>query len=369
MSEQPPATPPEQEESLVSILTSFGLLILLVLAFKSTVLDANNIPSGSMIPTLKIGDYLFVNKMRYSLRVPFTGMELFRIDDPRRGDIVTFIPPDDSGKNYVKRVVGMPGDRIRIRHVRACDLPGVIGKNPTDLDPSFKRAYACEPDGPGPGEPVVAFVEYRPGDSGPWLNNGVVEVGPATSRAELVDADNAGVLHPDYLPANSDTGNPLLFQETAGNVKHFIVESSIREQNHYNMSLNGEGFIIDEGHYFVMGDNRDDSKDSRYLGPIERSRILGKAVVIYFSINWYDDICKEYVRLFRRYRDPQDGFRLPDFPPEEQLKYCSVDLDGADLMGRVGSTFGNVLVYLQKTVQYRIPRMDVRWARIGRVLE
>ncbi|MFQ3912872.1 signal peptidase I, partial [Leptospira interrogans] len=78
------------QESPISSTFSFILIVILVFAFKSSVLDANNIPSGSMIPTLKIGDFLFVNKMRYSIRMPFTESELIRIDDPQRGDIVTF---------------------------------------------------------------------------------------------------------------------------------------------------------------------------------------------------------------------------------------------------------------------------------------
>ena len=86
---------------------SFGLIIFWVFAFKSSVLDANNIPSGSMQPTLKIGDFLFVNKMRYSFRLPFTDIVLFRIDRPQRGDIVTFDSdsPSLQGKTLVKRVI------------------------------------------------------------------------------------------------------------------------------------------------------------------------------------------------------------------------------------------------------------------------
>ncbi|MCB1140131.1 MAG: signal peptidase I, partial [Leptospiraceae bacterium] len=87
-----------QQENPVSVIVSFGLLLLLVFAFKQSVLDANNIPSGSMIPTLKVGDYLFVNKMRYSLRLPFLGTEILRIDDPKRGEIITFIPREATEK-------------------------------------------------------------------------------------------------------------------------------------------------------------------------------------------------------------------------------------------------------------------------------
>ncbi len=116
---------PKEKESQTASGLSFGIIVVLVFAFKSSILDANNIPSGSMIPTLKIGDFLFVNKMRYSFRMPFTEKELIRIDDPKRGDIVTFIPPSTAlaqeesrtgifAKRFVKRVVGLPGDTVRI---------------------------------------------------------------------------------------------------------------------------------------------------------------------------------------------------------------------------------------------------------------
>ena len=98
---------------------SLGGIIFWVFLFKSVVLDANNIPSGSMIPTLKIGDFLFVNKMRYTIHFPFTDINLFRIGTPKRGDVVTFNPPEDTagylqGKRLVKRVIGIPGDIIKV---------------------------------------------------------------------------------------------------------------------------------------------------------------------------------------------------------------------------------------------------------------
>ena len=83
-----------EEPGLLSSTISLFIIIFVVFAFKSSILDANNIPSGSMLPTLKIGDFLFVNKMRYSFRMPFSEGEIFRYDNPKRGDIVTFIPPD-----------------------------------------------------------------------------------------------------------------------------------------------------------------------------------------------------------------------------------------------------------------------------------
>ncbi|MBL8032139.1 MAG: signal peptidase I [Leptospiraceae bacterium] len=99
---------------------SLAGLVAFVFAIKTSVLDANNIPSPSMEPTLMIGDFLFVNKMRYTIDLPYTNIHLIRISEPQRGDIVTFTPPQDSsqvmGKTLVKRVVGVPGDIVEVNH-------------------------------------------------------------------------------------------------------------------------------------------------------------------------------------------------------------------------------------------------------------
>ncbi len=357
--EREPETPePEEKETLLSVLGSLGFLVLLVFAFKSSVLDANNIPSGSMIPTLKIGDYLFVNKMRYSLRIPFTNAELFRYDNPQRGDIVTFIPPDRE-KHYVKRVIAMPGDRFRIRRVRACDLGKVMGKGPAVIPTDY--GIVCG----SVHEPELAYVEYREMDRGPWRNYGPTMLPGAVARAELMDADNSGVLPIDlHPPQRSESRVPVIFEETIGGRRHRIVESasSMFVENAFSCEDSQEaGCLVPPDQYMVMGDNRDDSKDSRALGFIRRDMIQGKALIIYFSINWQDGICKDYVlsadsESVRR----GHGFRLPDFPPEKQARYCStLDKDQDHEPARA---------YLERTLRYRIPRMNVRWSRLLRLL-
>ena len=357
----------EDPLAIVYSLVSLLLLIIAVFGFKDFILDANNIPSGSMIPTLKIGDYLFVNKMRYSIRAPFTGLELARLDEPERGDIITFIPPHERERHFVKRVMGLPGDRIRIREVPACSLAEVVS---AELLDDSQREFACASGADHGPEPYVAVVEYRPGGEGPWLHYPLREVPAREARSMLLDADNPGVLHRDFFPPlwRGDAGLPVVFEETVGDHVHYMVET-YQKAIQYGINplcptLSTEGCVIPEGNYLVMGDNRDDSKDSRAIGYISRERILGKALVIYFSINWHDKICSHYVS--RSYdRDPNVGFLLPGFSPEDQAEYFTSD-DQDDVI--LSENPGQIFSYLHRTLLYRIPRMAVRWSRPGTIL-
>jgi len=190
---------------------SFFPILFAVLLLRSFLFEPFQIPTGSMIPTLNVGDFIVVNKFAYGLRLPVLGTKVVPIGEPKRGDIMVFIPPHDPNY-FIKRVIGLPGD-----HVQYKDKTVFINGSPL------------------PQEPVGIIREQ-------------------------------GVLHS---------------METVNGVTHDIYTSASDRFPRYYDWLEPEGMVIPEGHYFMMGDNRDNSSDSRYWGTVPEANIVGKAVAVW----------------------------------------------------------------------------------------
>jgi signal peptidase I len=196
----------------------FLIAALVALFIRQFVVEAFKIPSGSMIPTLTIGDHLLVNKFVYGPRIPFTDTRVFTWKEPKRGEIIVFKYPESEDKNFIKRVVGVPGDKIQI----------VNGK---------------------------LLINDRP-----------VPLTPVTSPAGE-----------DAEKASRSYGKPMVFEEQLGTVNHQI-------QYLMDQSQKNDGpWLVPEDSVFVMGDNRDNSQDSRFWGFVQRKKILGRALIIYWS--------------------------------------------------------------------------------------
>ncbi len=201
------------EPIIVEYARSFFPILLIVLLVRSFLFEPFRIPSSSMMPTLLVGDFIFVNKYQYGLRLPVINVKILEVGGPKRGDVVVFRLPSDPTTNYIKRLIGLPGDTIKYVN---------------------RRLYI---------------------------------------NGKLVDRNSLG-----KYPGEGQPG-ALLYTEALENAEHELLLMPGRR------SLEGT-FAVPEGHYFMMGDNRDNSRDSRYqgVGIIPEDKIVGKAVRIW--MNW-----------------------------------------------------------------------------------
>jgi signal peptidase I len=194
------------------------ILALVMFSIRSSLADWNDVPTGSMKPTILEGDRVFVNKLAYDLKVPFTTWHITQWSNPQRGDIVVFYSPKD-GQRLVKRVIGLPGDTVELRNEQL-----IINGQP---------------------------VEYAAADP---------EMAAQLSGFER----ERGIFATEELPASP----------------------------HAVMAINGVPAMrtfgpvqVSDGYYFMMGDNRDNSFDSRYFGTVARGQIVGRATSVVISLN------------------------------------------------------------------------------------
>ncbi|MDH5231537.1 MAG: signal peptidase I [Gammaproteobacteria bacterium] len=209
----------EKEPILVEYARSFFPVILIVLVLRSFIVEPFRIPSGSMMPTLLIGDFILVNKFAFGLRLPVGHHKIIDMGKPKRGDVIVFRFPENPSIDYIKRVVGLPGDRIAYRNKSIY----VNGKR------MQKRALG-------------AYTSNKTGLPMHGLN---------------------------------------IYEEDLDNIKHEILINEARRND------DGET-IVPEGHYFVMGDNRDNSNDSRYWGTVPEENLVGRAFFIWMNMDFED---------------------------------------------------------------------------------
>ncbi len=214
-----------KEPVLVDYARSFFPIFLFVLLLRGFVVEPFRIPSGSMMPTLLVGDFILVNKFSYGLRMPVTKTKIVEVGEPQRGDVVVFRYPRNPRTDYIKRLVGLPGDRIAYRD-KVLYVNGELM----------------------PQEPVGW---YQASGSGARMQGAY----------ELIE-DLTGVEH------------------------HILVNPNVPDFPPGCDVLAGGEIRVPEGHYFVMGDNRDNSNDSRCWGFVPEGNLVGKAFVIWLSIDW-----------------------------------------------------------------------------------
>lgn len=219
-----------KKQKLIKEVKSIAIIIVAVLTFRSIFFEPFRIPSGSMIPTLMIGDFILVNKFSYGFKLPFSDVVigdsslnpvyLFGKSEPKRGDVVVFKYPKDLSVNYIKRVVGLPGDTLEIRN---------------------KIVY---------------------------INDKAIEPKEIEAKKFMDDMDE------------KFKGYNLKFYEMkTGEHQHIIQQDS---DNYYKVDY--EKITIPKENYFVMGDNRDFSYDGRYWGFVSHEQIKGKALFVWFSL-------------------------------------------------------------------------------------
>ncbi|HET7557726.1 MAG TPA: signal peptidase I [Rhodanobacteraceae bacterium] len=210
-----------REPMLVDYARSFFPVILAVLLFRTFLIEPFRIPSGSMMPTLLVGDFVLVNKFAYGLRLPVTDTKIINIGEPHRGDIAVFKYPPNPKEDYIKRIIGLPGDTISVHDeqvfVNGKPLPQSYLGPITDTDPESVRTAKAG---------GIEHVEH---------------IGQVTHRI---------ILLPPFDRAPQTDGT----------------------------------WTVPKDCYWAMGDNRDNSSDSRFWGPVPEADLRGKAFLIWFSL-------------------------------------------------------------------------------------
>ena len=233
---QPKRAGGAKEPLLVEYAKSFFPVILIVFVLRSFLVEPFKIPSGSMMSTLLVGDFILVNKYTYGIRLPVVNKKIIDVNLPKNGDVMVFRYPEDPSLDYIKRVVGIPGDKISYR-----DKKLTIN-----------------------GQPLKTV--RQPADYN-YVKSGLNYVSAI-----------------QYMETLGTHVHETLVQHDAPTIRFNDVHAFPLRQN---CDYNEEGFTctVPPGHYFMMGDNRDDSNDSRYWGFVPEGNIVGRAFMIWWNFD------------------------------------------------------------------------------------
>lgn len=239
-------------ESVASIFP----VIAIVLIIRSCIYEPFQIPSGSMMPTLLVGDFILVEKFAYGLKEPVNQTTLVSTGHPRRGDIAVFKYPKDPRIDYIKRVVGLPGDKITYD----------VDNKTLTITPSCQRGQPCN------GQVPVRYTQVEASDFVQTFR------GIGNSKANGFYQLSQDTNIPDGIRLDTRL-------ETIDQVTHAIllVDEIMSEPEFQQQGQPPATWIVPEGHYFMMGDNRDNSADSRYWGFVPERNLVGRAVFIWLS--------------------------------------------------------------------------------------
>ncbi len=192
----------KKQDGVIEFIASMAPVLGVVLLLRSFIVEPFQIPSKSMVPNLLVGDFILVNKFAYGLRLPVLRYKLYDFGMPERGDVMVFFPPHDD-RYFIKRLIGLPGDEVRI-------IEGVVYINGRQIPQKISRDIA--------------------------------------------------------------TANHIIMNERLAESEHKVQKRLVPTRLSFNYTA-----IVPEGHYFMMGDNRDNSSDSRVWGPVPEDRLVGKA--------------------------------------------------------------------------------------------
>lgn len=223
--------------ALVDNAKQFFPIFALVMVFRSFLYEPFQIPSGSMMPTLLVGDFILVEKFSYGIKDPIFRSKIIETSEPERGDVVVFKFPDDPNVDFIKRVVGLPGDRVVYRNKQLYITKACVDQNPCPTEKVIPQIYAGKSD---------------------YISRGA------------------------YLEE---------YTEGLGSKQHSLFRNprSIDQTARYQPRQPGTAineWIVPENSYFVMGDNRDNSEDGRYWGFVPDENLVGKAVLIWVSFEF-----------------------------------------------------------------------------------